>query len=165
MDPDFNKRDSFHATIKHPLMTEREWTECYENAWETFYSKENMIKVLSKWTDNPRNYWNLMSVFFWYKNAALIEKQHPMVAGFFRLKERKARRPGYATDSLPVHTWKRAKEITHLLITWAKFLKEMEEVWLQTRKKSDTEERWLEQIQKIQTDIWQVSRIGELQKL
>ena len=21
MDPDFNKRDSFHATIKHPLMT------------------------------------------------------------------------------------------------------------------------------------------------
>jgi hypothetical protein len=41
----------------------------------------------------------------------------------------------------------------------------MEEVWLQTRKKSDTEERWLEQIQKIQTDIWQVSRIGELQKL
>ena len=23
MDPDFNKRDSFHATIKHPLMTRR----------------------------------------------------------------------------------------------------------------------------------------------
>ena len=84
-----------------------------------------------------------MSIFFWYKNAALIEKQHPMVAGFFRLKDRKVRRPGYAVDSLPVHLWKRAKEITALLITWAKFLKEMEEVWLQTRKKSETEERWL----------------------
>ncbi len=165
MDPDFNKRDSFHATIAHPLMSAQEWTEAYEAAWKTFYSKENMIKSLSKWTDNPKNYWNLMAIFFWYKNAALIEKQHPMVAGFFRLKDRKVRRPGHSIDSLPVHLWKRAKENTTLLITWAKFVKEMEEVWLQTRKKSETEERWLEQIQKTQSDIWRALRIGELQNI
>ena len=165
MDPDFNKRDSFHATIKHPLMTAEEWTDAYEKAWRSFYSKENMIRSLSRWTDSPKNYWNLMSIFFWYKNAALIEKQHPMVAGFFRLKERKARRAGYAVDSIPVHFWKRTKEITTLLVTWAKFVKEMEEVWLQTRKKSETEERWLEQIQKLQSDISQALRIGEIQKL
>jgi predicted nucleic acid-binding Zn-ribbon protein len=165
MDPDFNKRDSFHATIKHPLMSAEEWTEAYENAWKTFYSKENMIRNLSRWTNEPKNYWNLMSIFFWYKNAALIEKQHPMVAGFFRLKDRKTRRPGYAVDSIPVHLWKRSTEITKLLMVWAKFIKEMEEVWLQTRKKSETEERWLEQIQKLQVDIWQALRIGEIQKL
>jgi len=106
-----------------------------------------------------------MSIFFWYKNAALIEKQHPMVAGFFRLKDRKQRRSGFSVDSLPVHWWKRAREITALLITWAKFLKEMEEVWLQTRKRSETEERWIEQIQKIQSDIWQALRIGEIRNL
>jgi radical SAM superfamily enzyme YgiQ (UPF0313 family) len=165
MDPDFNKRDSFHATIKHPRMTAAEWTDAYENAWKTFYSKENMIKVLSRWSDNPKVYWNLMSVFFWYKNAALIEKQHPMIAGFFRLKDRKARRPGFAIDALPVHLWKRTKETTHLLISWAKFIKEMEEVWLQTRKKSETEERWMEQLQKLQAEVWQALKIGELQKL
>jgi len=165
MDPDFNKRDSFHATIKHPLMTAEEWTEAYENAWKTFYSKENMIRVLSRWSNHPRNYWNLMSIFFWYKNAALLEKQHPMVAGFFRLKDRKARRPDCAIDSLPIHVWKRTKEIAQLFIAWAKFLKEMEEVWLQTRKKSETEERWLEQIQKIQGEVWQALHIAELQKL
>ena len=165
MDPDFNKRDSFHATIEHPLMTADEWTEAYENAWKAFYSKENMIKTLAHWTNAPKNYWNLMSIFFWYKNAALIEKQHPMVAGFFRLKDRKTRRSGFAVDSLPVHVWKRSKETTALLITWAKFLKEMEEVWLQTRKRSETEERWVEQIQKIQTDIWQALKIGEIQNL
>ena len=94
MDPDFNKRDSFHATIEHPRMSAEEWTDAYEDAWKTFYSKENMIRVLSLWKDHPRNYWNLMSIFFWYKNAALIEKQHPMVAGFFRFKERKDAAPG-----------------------------------------------------------------------
>jgi radical SAM superfamily enzyme YgiQ (UPF0313 family) len=165
MDPDFNKRDSFHATIEHPRMTAEEWTDAYENAWTSFYSKENMIKILSRWTDHPKAYWNLMSIFFWYKNAALIEKQHPMIAGFFRLKDRKNRRPGYGIDSLPVHAWKRAKEISQLLISWAKFLKEMEEVWLQTRKKTETEEKWLQQIQKIQGEVWQALRIAELHKI
>jgi len=165
MDPDFNKRDSFHATIEHPRMSAEEWTDAYEDAWKTFYSKENMIRVLSQWNDHSRNYWNLMSIFFWYKNAALIEKQHPMVAGFFRLKERKTRRPGYAIDSLPVHLWKRSKEVSRLLITWAKFLKEMEEVWLQSRKRSEPEERCLAQLQWLQTDVAQALRIGELQKI
>jgi radical SAM superfamily enzyme YgiQ (UPF0313 family) len=164
MDPDFNKRDSFHATTKHPHMTAEEWTEAYQNAWKAFYSKENMIKVLSRWSYNPKVYWNLMSVFFWYKNAALIEKEHPMIAGFFRLKDRLSRRPGYALDSLPVHLWKRTKEVTRLFISWAKFLKEMEEVWLQTRKKSEKEERWLEEIQRVQGEIWQALKIAEWQR-
>lgn len=165
MDPDFNKRDSFHATIQHPRMSADEWTEAYEDAWKTFYSKEYMTRVLARWSNHPKSYWNLMSVFFWYKNAALIEKQHPMVAGFFRLKDRKCRRPGFRIDSIPVHLWKRSKEVLALFVAWAKFVKEMEEIWLQTRKKTDREEKWLEQIQKVQADVWQALRIGELQKI
>ena len=46
---------------------------------------------------------------------------------------------------------------------WAKFLKEMEEVWLQTRKKSEREERWLEEAQRIQGEIWQALKIAEWQ--
>src|SRR5437870_9456879 len=114
MDPDFNKRDSFHATIKHPHMTAEEWTEAYEEAWTSFYSKENMIRILSRWNHNAKVYWNLMMVFFWYKNAALIEKQHPMIAGFFRLKDRLSRSPGFAIEPLHVHLWKRTKEIVTL---------------------------------------------------
>lgn len=164
MDPDFNKRDSFHATVKHPNMTAQEWTRAYEEAWKSFYSKENMINILARWSHNPKVYWNLMSVFFWYKNAAIIEKEHPMIAGFFRLKDRLARRPGFAIDPLPVHLWKRAKEVMNLFISWAKFLKEMEEVWLQTRKKSEKEEKWLEEVQRIQGEIWQALKIAEWQK-
>jgi radical SAM superfamily enzyme YgiQ (UPF0313 family) len=165
MDPDFNKRDSFHATIKHPNMSAAEWFQAYENAWKSFYSKENMIKILSRWNHNSRNYWNLISTFFWYKNAAVIEKEHPMIAGFFRLKDRLARRPGFAIDPLPVHLWKRTKEVVALFLSWVKFLKEMEEVWLQTRKKSEREERWLAEAQRIQGEIWQALNIAEWQKV
>jgi len=165
MDPDFNKRDSFHATIKHPQMTAEEWTQAYDDAWKSFYSKENMLRVLSRWSHNSKAYWNLMSIFFWYKNAALIEKEHPMVAGFFRLKERTSRRPGFAVDPLHVHLWKRSKEVLQLFRSWLHFLKEMEEIWLQTRKKSEKEERWLEEIQRVQGEIWQTLKIEEWQKV
>jgi hypothetical protein len=87
-----------------------------------------------------------------------------MIAGFFRLKDRLSRRPGFAIDPLHVHHWKRAKEVFRLFISWAKFLKEMEEVWLQTRKKSETEEKWLEEAQRIQGEIWQALKIAEWQK-
>lgn len=165
IDPDFNKRDSFHVTIKHPKMTAEEWTQAYDNAWVRFYSKENMTRILSRWSHNPGVYWNLMSIFFWYKNAALIEKEHPMVAGFFRLKERTSRRPGFTIDPLRVHLWKRSKEVIQLFLSWGHFLKEMEEIWLQTRKKSEKEERWLEEIQRIQGEIWQALKITEWQKV
>ncbi len=161
MDPDFNKRDSFHATIKHPRMSAEEWTLAYNDAWKTFYGKENLIRILSRWSHNPHVYWAQMSNLFWYKNAALIEKEHPMIAGFFHMKDRTTRRPGFAIDSVPVHLWKRTKDIFHLFVAWARLLKEMEDVWLQTRKKSEVEERWLEEIQKIQGEIWQTLRISE----
>ncbi|MFQ5683917.1 MAG: B12-binding domain-containing radical SAM protein [Candidatus Binatia bacterium] len=164
MDPDFNKRDSFHATIKHPHMTAEEWTQAYDEAWKSFYSKENMIRILSRWNHNPKVYWNLMSVYFWYKNAALIEREHPMVAGFFRLKDRRSRRPGCVIERRTVHFWKRTKDTVRLFILWAKFFKEMEEVWLQTRKKSEKEERWLQEIQRIQGDIWKALKVSEWQK-
>jgi radical SAM superfamily enzyme YgiQ (UPF0313 family) len=164
MDPDFNKRDSFHATIAHPNMSAEEWTHVYEDAWKDFYGKANMIKILSRWSHHPRNYWNLMSIFFWYKNAAVIEKEHPMIGGFFRLKDRLSRRPGFAVAPRHVHFWKRAKEVLALLISWAKFLKEMEEVWLQTRKKSEKEEKWLEEAQRVQGEIWRALKIAEWRK-
>ncbi len=164
MDPDFNKRDSFHATVHHPHMTAEEWTEAYENAWKAFFSKENITRILSRWSHDPTTYWNLMINLIWYKNASLIEKQHPMVAGFFRLKERRSRRPGFAIDSLPIHLWKRTKEVFRLFVSWARFLKEMEEIWLQTRPRSDAEKRFFGEIQRIQGEIWQALRIAEWHK-
>ncbi|HSB81750.1 MAG TPA: radical SAM protein [Candidatus Methylomirabilis sp.] len=164
LDPDFNKRDSFHATVKHPHMTAEEWSQAYRNAWTAFYGKENLIKILARWTHNPSVYWSLIFVHMWYKNAALIEKEHPMIAGFFRLKDRLSRRPGFAIDPWPVHMWKRTKDVIHLAWSWICFLKEMEEIWLQTRPRSDREKQFCEEIERIQGEIWRTLKIAEWQK-
>ena len=53
MDPDFNNRDSFHATVAHPLMTSTEWTASYHDAWRIFYSKDNIVRRLARWRHDP----------------------------------------------------------------------------------------------------------------
>ena len=40
----------------------------------------------------------------------------------------------------------------------------MEEVWLQSRNKSENEEKWLAEAQRIQGEIWQALKIAEWQK-
>jgi hypothetical protein len=164
MDPDLNKRDSFHATVQHPRMTAEEWTDAYRAAWQAFYRKENLIKILARWSHNPSVYWNLLFVYLWYKNAALIEREHPMIAGFFRLKDRRARRPGFAVDSWPVHLWKRTQDVLRLARSWVGLLKEMEEIWLATRPRSDREKQVVKEIERLQGEIWRALHIPEWQQ-
>jgi radical SAM superfamily enzyme YgiQ (UPF0313 family) len=164
MDPDFNKRDSFHATIRHPHMTAEEWTQAYRGAWQAFYSKANLIKILTRWNHTPAVYWNLLFLYLWYKNAALIEREHPMIAGFFRLKDRRSRRSGFAVDPWPVHLWKRTRDVLRLVRAWAGLLKEMEEIWLATRPRSDREKQVVREIERLQGEIWQALKIPEWQQ-
>jgi hypothetical protein len=145
-------------------MSADEWTEAYRNAWKSFYGKENLTNILARWNHNPSVYWNLIFLYLWYKNAALIEGEHPMIAGCFRLKDRRSRRPGFAIDPWPVHVWKRAKDLVRLAWSWIRFFKEMEEIWLQTRPRSDRERQFVEEIERIQGEIWQTLKIPEWQK-
>ncbi len=161
MDPDFNKRDSFHATIEHPHMTAEQWTDAYRNAWRTFYSKDNLIAILGRWRQQPSVYWNLFVLYLWYKSAALIEGEHPMIAGFFRLKDRRSRRPGFAVDPWPVHAWKRLRELVAWIGAWVRLLKEMQEVWIATRPRSERERLVLAEMERLQAEIWQALKVPE----
>ncbi len=164
MDPDFNKRDSFHATVQHPRMSAEEWTDAYRAAWQAFYRKDNLIKILSRWSHAPTVYWNLLFLYLWYKNAALIEREHPMIAGFFRLKDRRSRRPGFAVDPWPVHLWKRTREVLRFARSWIGLLKEMEEIWLATRPRSEREKQVVREVERLQGEIWRALHIPEWQQ-
>ena len=152
MDPDFNKRDSFHATINHPRMTAEEWTQAYENAWESFYSKENMIKVLSRWSNHPKNYWNLMSLFFWYKNAALDRETTSDGRGLLPSERPKeSARPGFAVDPrYPSTPGNAPRKLPSSSLPGPNSLRRWKKCGCKPGKKSETEERWMEQLQKLQ---------------
>lgn len=147
MHPDFNLYDSHHEVTVHPRLKGGAWKELYLEAWRAFYSLPNMRAVLRR--ASPSNYWHNFLRCLWYKNSIQTEGRHPMMCGFFRLKGRKHRRPGYPILSRWQYYTARAKEIREHLAGMFRVLIEMEELWLQTRHPSEAEQRVVEELVKI----------------
>ena len=130
MHSDLNRFDSFQPVMHHPNMSAEQWSEAYQQCWKTFYSFDSLRQALSR--ANPHTYWGLFKNYIWYR-AAMIERAHPMIAGFLRLKDRTQRRRGYAVESRFAHLRWRVPEVARQLRAWVKLFFEMEELWLQTR--------------------------------
>ena len=164
IDADLNLYDSFHPTMDHPNMSREQWFQAYRDAWQSFYSFENMKAILTRAT--PRMYWNAFKNLVWYKNAAILEGNHPMMTGFVRLKGRTARRPGMAIDSRWQYWRWRVPEVLGYLKAFVHFLLELEELWLQTRKRSEREQRLLDALAQIRGEVQVLSnvRIADLQR-
>ena len=161
IDADLNRYDSFHPTMDHPHMSREQWFDAYKHAWQSFYSFENMRHILQRAT--PRMYWNVFKNMVWYKSAAILEGNHPMMTGFVRLKGRTVRRSGYPIDSRLQYWRQRVPEVLRYLRAWVHFVLELEELWLQTRKRSDREQRLLEALASIRGGVLHNARIEELQ--
>lgn len=162
MDADLNRYDSFHATTAHPLMSREEWSRAYDEAWTSFYSLDNMKRVLRRVA--PENYWTVLANFIWYKNAIDVEGGHPMLQGFVRLKSRFERRSG-----LPVEPWwpyvaRRVRDVWRYARLWPRLALQMEEVWLETRPRSALEQRVVEELKRIPAGArgWRRMRVSEI---
>jgi radical SAM superfamily enzyme YgiQ (UPF0313 family) len=160
MNPDFNLFDCHHEVTSHPHLKDGAWREAYFEAWHTFYSFENMKELLRR---GPRaNYWSNFLRYMWYKNSVMTEGRHPMMCGFFRLKGRRNRRPGYPILSRWAYYTSRAKEIRVHVTGMFRILIEMEELWLQTHHPSEAEQRVVEELAKISAAYGRLS-VADLQ--
>jgi radical SAM superfamily enzyme YgiQ (UPF0313 family) len=130
LDADYNNYDAFHPTVPHPLMSAAEWTRAFRDAWTEFYSFEHMRRVLL--AQNPHTYWPVLKTLLWYR-AGMIEGAHPMVTGFFRLKDRTSRRPTFPIERRWPFFRRRSREVAHMVRAYLALYFEMQELWLLTR--------------------------------
>lgn len=166
LDADLNNYDTFHETHRHPRMKPGEWLEAYEYAWRTFYSVENMKKILKR--PMPKeNFWGAFTNFVWYKNSIDVEGGHPMIHGFIRLKGRHERRPSYPVESRWEYLKRRARDVFGELTGWFKLALELEEVWLATRSRGPLEERVVTELSRLtqSAKAWRDLRVSELHHL
>ncbi len=130
LDPDYNNFDSFHATVPHPKMSANEWRRAVHDAWQEFYSFEQMRRSLLR--QNPHTYWAVLKNLIWYR-AAMAEGAHPMITGFVRLKDRLSRRPGFPIEGRWTFFRRRVREHAYMAGEYVKIILEMQELWLKTR--------------------------------
>ena len=161
MHPDFNLYDSQHEVTQHAYLKDGSWRATYLEAWKTFYSLPNMKAILQR--GSRVNYWNNFLRFVWYKNSIQTEERHPMMCGYFRLKGRKARRPGMPVLSPWSYYTARAREIYAYGRSMLRVMAEMEELWLQTRFPSAAEQRVVEELAKLRGKYDQL-KLADLQR-
>ena len=70
---------------------------------------------------------------------------------------------GYAVESRLRHYSRRFREVRRLMRSWVSLALEMEELWLQTRKRSDAEVRLLAEIERLRHEVNRNLRAAELQ--
>ncbi len=114
----------------------------------------------------PERYWNVFKNFIWAKSSVFIEYQHPMVSGCFRRRDRSSRRRGFARESWWAHRRRQLAETRRKARAWVALLLEMEELWLQTKKRSEWERVLWEEIQHIRHDAleWRQLHARQLQE-
>ncbi len=130
IDPDLNKFEGTHALADHPNMTRAELERAYWDAWGQFYTVDHMKRALAGRTGAA--YWSLFQMFLWYLNSS-AQREHPMLGGFWRKRDRIERRAGFEVQGRLAHTLTMAGYAGRQLWVWWKMFPQMQEVWLATR--------------------------------
>jgi radical SAM superfamily enzyme YgiQ (UPF0313 family) len=164
MDPDFNTYDSAHVAVAPERMTRQELRESYLNAWRQFYSIEHMVNVLKTYRRDWLVYWDRLFFFAAYLYASTIERLHPMNCGFWTLRKRNDRRPGFAREGFIPFWWNQARSVVSRAHGIVRLFFQLEEVWLRSRPKSHIEEALQELIAKTRQDMtdWRALKTREL---
>ncbi len=125
MDPDLNRFDTFHAVVDHPTMTRDELEEVYRAAWRRFYTHEHLARQLRSAAERA----TLLQMYLWHSCALRVDRYHPMMTGFLRLKPRRDRRPGVTPDTLRRHLRRRAPEVATMLAGYARVVRDTHRLW------------------------------------
>jgi hypothetical protein len=84
----------------------------------------------------------------------MIEGAHPMITGFFRLKDRRSRRAMFPIESRWIFFRRRAREIAYVVREYVKLYFEIQDLWLQTRIRRD-EYRFLGDLRRLASQSMQ----------
>jgi hypothetical protein len=100
MDADLNKYDLNHRVSHHAKMSDAEWEEAYQAAWDAFYTTDHVRTILKRVVANPRGRpGRTLSTLLWFRLMTLYEGVHPLEGGAFRLKSRRDRRHGMKREN------------------------------------------------------------------
>ena len=100
MDADINKYDLNHRVTHHAKMSDVEWEDALQAAWDSFYSPDHIRTILRRVAANPKGRpGTTLSTLLWFKLIHTYEGVHPLEGGAFRLKFRRDRRSGFPVES------------------------------------------------------------------
>ncbi len=129
MDRDLSRFDASHPVLEHPRMSREEWMLAYHDAWRSFYSREHCLTLMKR-RKGPRRRL-VFSSLLWFRSAFFLTGVHPLLGGYFRVRERKSRRPELPREPF-VSFW--VKSLFGFLRYGYGMIKLLLELWLLDRE-------------------------------
>ncbi len=117
MDPDMNRYDLEHVVVDHPLMSREDWTRIYWKAWDIYYTRAHMERILRRRAAAGRKKLKVAAMMA-FKGFPTIEGVHPIQGGIFRRKLRRQRRSGMALEPALTFYPRRALEASSAVLRW-----------------------------------------------
>jgi hypothetical protein len=112
MDPDLNKYDLNNICTAHDTMSREDWQRAYRMAWDTYFSPEHCETLLKRARADGLPLGKIVGTMSWFYGSVLFEGVHPLESGFFRMKFRRDRRPGFPVEPMltfyPKYAWELA---------------------------------------------------------
>jgi len=99
MDSDLNRYDLNNVCTAHDTMTREEWERAYRMAWDTYFSADHCETLLKRAQADGLPLGKIVGTMTWFYGSILYEGVHPLESGFFRMKFRRDRRPGYPIEN------------------------------------------------------------------
>jgi tRNA A37 methylthiotransferase MiaB len=100
MDPDMNKYALSHRVTHHNKMTDEEWEGAFEKAWHQYYNRDHIRTIMRRVQAQGRpSVFKTVFPLLWFWSTHLIERVHPVEAGYLRLRVRTERRPTFPIES------------------------------------------------------------------
>jgi tRNA A37 methylthiotransferase MiaB len=95
MDPDMNKYALSHRVTHHAKMTDEGWERAFEKAWRQYYNHAHVRTIMRRIAVQRKpSVFNSVWPLLWFWSTHLIERVHPVEAGYLRVRVRTERRPG-----------------------------------------------------------------------
>ena len=134
LDPDLNRYDLTHCTIKHPNFRDGELDALYREAYHRFYSHDHCRTILRRaaalGSDKKITTLNRLLV---YGEGARLHQIYSLDAGVLRLKHRKGRRPGMPLENpllfYPRHYLRTLWNLTSMMVTRWRLLRFVNKTW------------------------------------
>ncbi|MFQ5466731.1 MAG: B12-binding domain-containing radical SAM protein [Kiloniellaceae bacterium] len=127
MAPDMNIYDLEHVCTGHSVMSEAEWQDIYNRAWDLYYSDEHVATLMRRMVVSGNKPERIWAHTLQFAGCMRYEKVHPLQGGYFRRKDRRQRRSGLPMESRLVFLPRRAWEIVR---TYGPFAAYAVRMWL-----------------------------------
>ncbi len=100
MDPDMNKYALSHRVTHHAKMSDAEWEGAFEKAWKTYYNRDaHRAHPAARRGAGEASCSRRCGRFYGSGPTHLVERVHPVEAGYIRRRVRTERRPGMPIES------------------------------------------------------------------